>query len=162
MTDQELRQWVESVQPWVEKTFKNQGCIPKMFHAVTREGKDVAFRSPSDDKDICMLMVRAAFQKLDAVRYLHIDEAWTLEVPDGSALAARMKSGALLPSQHPDRREIVMISAEAEGCAMLMASRAIIRPARGKATLGPLNCWSPSGELEGRMVGLLPVRMVPQ
>ena len=67
---------------------------------------------------------------------------------------------------HPGRIEIVQIQGEDPECGLLMFYREIIRPAGKKPYLGPLvsirdeagaDAKSPL-EIEGRMIGLLPVQ----
>lgn len=56
----------------------------------------------------------------------------------------------------PGRKEVLLFSAEDQAEGSIMAMRDIIRPARGRARLGPLDLKAGHGTLEGRMVGLLP------
>ena len=81
-----------------------------------------------------------AMEVLDIVAYVFMDEAWILEakLPPNSTAAEREEFAATCRaglSEHPDRIEALMFSAEDAG-GMLMARRVIIR---GKALAGGIN-----------------------
>jgi hypothetical protein len=165
MSEKQLRDLIAFASDFCDRIFKAKGEIYPMWHAVTSDGKDIPIVSPLEDKDLSVAMIRALFDLRDVVRYVYIDEAWTLSRmvrPDEDEQVRR--EGI---SKHPDRVEIVMITGEdREYGGQLMAHRNIIRPRKGKPYLGPLQSiedlpFIPPGgaaTTEGRMVGLLPVR----
>jgi hypothetical protein len=142
--------------------FDLRGRVSPMWHAVTREGEHLIIPSPHPDKDAAVTLMRALFELCDVVRYVMIDEAWTVEVKrrpgeDVEALNERGRQLGGTLADHPDRVEIVILSGEDETAGWCTARRVIIRPQHGKPYLGPLeiDVFEVS---EGRMVGLLPQR----
>ena len=109
-------------------------------------------------------MIGALFDLADVVRYVFIDEAWTLKRMIRPDEEEKIYREGL--SKHPERVEVVMIQGEDRDYGQIAAHRNIIRPAKGKPYLGPLQTlgdlpFVPHGaavQSEGRMVGLLPVR----
>jgi hypothetical protein len=156
-----FKDFVEGVSTNTETAFKRRGRIIPIWSAITRDGSPLITPAPCDDKDMAAAMMRALFELADVVRYCFIDEAWQVRI-QGQSLAGesvedwkrRMAIGPP-PSQHPDRIEIIMLSAEDEREGALMGRREIIRPARGRPKLGPLNIYAPT-QGEGRFTGLLP------
>jgi hypothetical protein len=91
----------------------------------------------------------------DVDRYCYMDEAWIVDDRRGQLGLdiERVKREGV--KNHPDRREIVMFSAENRRGEQLTAKRFILRPEIGKPTLSPLEIDEPFDHSEGRMVGLL-------
>jgi hypothetical protein len=151
-----LRQFVEHASGTVEKVFRRVGVIKPMFHVVKRDGAE--FVLPGDigrDKDMTCVLARAAFEVVDAVRYLFVDEAWTVEALGDNAEEIVREAIRVGVSNHPARKEVIMFSAEDEREGQMLARRVIIRPATGHAYLGPLVIETDNIS-EGRFVGLLP------
>ena len=127
-----------------------------MYHAIAG---DKVFIIPSlhPDKANAVALVKVLFAKHKVDRYVFMDEAWILEahdrIPSREEMQRIQREGL---EHHPDRREILMFSAEDRRGNRLMAHRFILRPERGKAKLSPLKVidWT-EGETKGRMVGLL-------
>jgi hypothetical protein len=165
MSEQQLRELIAFASDFCDRMFAAKGVIYPMWHAVTSSGEQFVETTTFDDKDLSVAMIRALFDIRDVVRYVFMDEAWTLSRlirPDEEAMIQR--EGL---SKHPDRVEVVMLSGEDRDCGQLMVHRNIIRPPKGKPYLGPLQSlddlpFMPAGggveHSEGRMVGLLPVR----
>jgi hypothetical protein len=165
MSEKQLRELIAFASGQCDKLFAREGIIYPMWHAITSTGETLIETPPFDNKDLAVAMIRALFDLRDVVRYVFVDEAWTLSrmlQPNEEEKAYR--EGL---ANHPDRIEIVMISGEDHECGQLMVHRNIIRPAKGKPYLCPLQSlddlpFIPPGahatQSEGRMVGLLPVR----
>jgi hypothetical protein len=164
MSEKQLRELIAFTSGQCDKIFARTGVIYPMWHAITSAGESFIETPRFDDKDVAVAMIRALFDLKDVVRYVFIDEAWTLHrmiQPDEEEKIWR--EGL---SKHPDRVEVVMIQGEDRDYGQIVAQRAIIRPAKGRAYLGPLQTlddlpFMPAGahvQSEGRMVGLLPVR----
>jgi hypothetical protein len=66
--------------------------------------------SSERDKDITVFALRATMRKGGAVRYSFISEAWMATAKPGQEKLARLPAGEM-PSQRPDRIEVVIISA---------------------------------------------------
>jgi hypothetical protein len=135
--------------------FAVTGIVYPMWHTVTAAGDHKIINSPPGDKDTAALLIRAYFELHDVVRYVFVDEAWTLMVPTSrySEMPDIMQRGL---SDHPERVEVVMYQAE-DASGAVTAHRNIIRPKTGKARLGPLHFFR-SKQSEGRFVGMLPQR----
>jgi hypothetical protein len=155
----ELRKLVEFASEQAAAAFHRSGQVLPMWHAIKRSGDHIVFAPPPGaDKATSVGMARAAFELFDVVRYVFMDEAWILNAIGreiGAAEMERINREGL--SQHPDRVEVIMFSAEDEAEGMLTAHRLILRPERGKPKLKPLEIFDLTGVTsEGRMVGLLP------
>jgi hypothetical protein len=165
MSEKQLRDLITFASEFCDRQFAAKGVIYPRWHAVTSSGEQFYETSPLLDKDLAVAMIRALFDLRDVVRYVFIDEAWTLSRMVQPGEEAKVQREGL--SKHPDRVEVVMISGEDRECGQLMLHRNIIRPAKGKPYLGPLLSldelpFMPQGghvdQSEGRMVGLLPKR----
>ena len=165
MSERELRAMIEHAAHLCKKHFAASSEIMPMWQYITAKGEQLTELHPPFDKDTAMLLIRMLFDLQDAVRYVYIGEAWTLErmiKPDEKAEI--MRTGL---SEHPDRVEVVVqLQGEDQDCGQLMAQMRIIRPANGKPYLRPLEWiiglpFTPRGatvQSEGRMVGVLPIR----
>jgi len=93
----------------------------------------------------------------DVDRYVFIDEAWTIDNRKGNLPEIDIKKAYREGIRnHPDRREVIWFNAENRRGEMLTASRFILRPEHGKATLAPLRIDDMTDvQSSGRMVGLL-------
>jgi hypothetical protein len=154
-----LRELIEFASPLVEKIFRAKGEVTPMWHAIQADGTHFFLPAPRTAKDTAATLVRALFELKNVVRCLFISEAWTIEsrTPSEAAeLEAIFRCGGGL-SEHPMRVEMVMMQAEDADAGTLMGSRVIIRPAKGRAYLGPLKIDA-MGRSEGRLVGMLPRR----
>jgi hypothetical protein len=151
-----LRALIEHASAAIEPIFKNTGQIMPMWHCVKGDGSQFAFQHPPcADRDMNAALVRTLLEIVDAQCCLFISEAWTakLDADEADKFLAQGGKGA---SDHPRRVEIVMFSGEDEN-GQLLARRHILRPAIGKATLGPLT-FDDYNISEGRLVGMLPRR----
>lgn len=153
-----LRQFLDERAEVVARMFHDIGRINRMYHVVDGEGRQVIMPAPPGDKDTSVAMTRVMFEVFRVRRYVMFDEGWTVmsENPGEADLAVEHARTRSLET-FPGRKEVLLIVAEDEDEGQIMASREIIRPARGKARLGPLEVWD-TGVSEGRMVGLLPSR----
>ena len=154
----DLRALIEFASERIEMIFRKSGVIHSMYHAIAADGKHELISPASDDKDIAVALMRAAFELRGIDRYVFCDEAWIIDTSKSGrtiteAEWAKIRREGL--RNHPDRREIVMFSAENRRGEQLLASRYILRPEHGKATLMPLAFQEIFDKSEGRMVGLL-------
>jgi hypothetical protein len=156
MSEQQLRDLIAFASDFSERHFAAKGVIHPMWHAFTSSGEQFIEAPPFDDKDLAAAMIRALFDLRDVVRYVFIDEAWTVERPITDDEYRTVQRIGL--SNFPGRSEIVMFSGEdREYGGMITAKRSIIRP-KGKPYLGPLVWDERYTHSEGRMVGMLPAR----
>jgi hypothetical protein len=164
MSEKQLRDLIAFTSNFCDRQFAAKGMIIPIWHAVTSTGESLIQTAPCDDKDLSVAMIRALFDIRDVVRYVFMDEAWTLARMLQPDEQAKIRREGL--ANHPDRIEVVMIQGEDRDCGQIMLHRDIIRPAKGRPYLGPLQSlddlpFIPHGarvQSEGRMVGLLPVR----
>ena len=96
-----------------------------MWHAVDGTNKHVLIATPWNDdheKDIVVKGLRRMFAANQVKRYAFIVEAWVAEVKtlDGPR-----------PSEHPDRREVLMIHAEDRSGESIIGYYYILRPEHG-------------------------------
>jgi hypothetical protein len=88
------------------------------------------------------------------IRGVRRTRSWLLTKADGIDLAAAQRDGI---ADHPDRQEVVILTAESERAGLVMAWRPIIRPSKGKARLGPIVIEQrDSLTVEGRLSSMLP------
>jgi hypothetical protein len=155
MTKSTLRQFIEHAAKQAAKIFEKNGQLLPMYHAVDSAGKDLIFPSPSADKDKAVAIVRKVLAEAGATRVAYMDEAWSIDNREAGDVDVEeiYRSGRSI-SEHPDRIEIIMISAEDASEGIIMAHRKIFRHG-DRAVLGKLEILE-GGGLEGRMVGLLP------
>jgi hypothetical protein len=154
MTKPTLRQFVEYAAKQAARIFEKQGQLLPMYHAIDATGKDLIFPSPSQDKDKAVAIVRQILAEAGATRVAYMDEAWSVDNRESGADVEEIYRAGGSISQHPDRIEIIMVSAEDATEGIIMAHRKIFRHG-GRAVLGKLEILE-GGGLEGRMVGLLP------
>jgi hypothetical protein len=152
-----MKSMIEFASAQAEKLFRKDGVIYPIYHCIKKDGETLIVPPLHDSKDVAVAMMKALFviEKID--RYVFIDEAWMLDAAasgvEGIDLERVRREGV---KDHPDRREIVMFSAENRRGEMLTGRRFILRPEHGKPTLSPLHIDPPYDHSEGRMVGLLP------
>lgn len=150
-----MNEFIEFVSAQTERIFHQTGCVLPMYHAIKRDGHHIVCPMPDANKDTAVAIVRALFELQDVVRYVFIDEAWTVCAKSEEADALRNMAERGIAS-HPDRVEIILFNAEDENEGLTMGMRDIIR-GKGKAKLGPLKLERPNN-MEGRMAGMLPRR----
>ena len=155
-----FREFIEQASGGIDRVFRRNGILRPMWHAITRDGEELVFPPPCDDKDDAVMMVRALFELRDVVRYVFIDEAWIVAAfgPDVTPeQLQRVRDAAITgATASPHREEVVMLAADDAAEGSLMARRKIIRPSHGRATLGPLEYDPRGGSIVGRFVGMVP------
>jgi hypothetical protein len=162
MSEKELRKMIAVTSRACDVAFRGTGMVAPMWFAVSASGEKFDVEPPSFlGKDTCVAMVRAFFKTKDVVRYVFVDEAWTIEraINDKAELDSIYRHGV---ASHPDRVEVVVIQGEDRDCGQIVAHRRIMRPANQRPYLAPLEVLiEPRGaalQSEGRMVGMLPPR----
>lgn len=155
MTD--LRAFITETDRKIVAIFNATGVIHPMWHSVNAAGEHrVIAAPPTPDKDVAAALMRCYFELENVVRYVFVDEAWTIYLPieRDNELPEIMQRGL---AEHPDRIEVLMYQAESDDGAMVAAHRTILRRPHGKPRLGPLE-FIESKIREGRLVGMLPRR----
>jgi len=160
-----LLELIELASVAAEKLFRKDGEVHPLWHMVKGDGTHVVSGAPTANKNDAVAIMRVAFHLFDVVRYVFVDEAWMVSAYGSENVAktseyVRSHTGI---SEHPDRREVIIFSAEDRDGRQVIAQREIIR-GKGKPRLGPLVIIinplrdKPGGITEGRMVGLLSPR----
>ena len=152
----ELTSLIEFASVNAEKIFRKTGILYPMYHAITRDGQNAILNAPPGGKDLSVAIIKAWFEIEDIDRYVFMDEAWILDDSQGRYSEAEIKKATSEGLEHhPDRREIVLFSAENRRGEMRTAKRFILRPEIGKPKLSPLTIDPVFDHSEGSMVGLL-------
>ena len=151
-----LKELIRFANKNAETIFRRTGELLPMYHAITAGGEQMIIPQPNEDKDVSVALIKMLFAEHRVETYVFMSEAWMLDTtkqalqPD---IRKVMQNGL---QHHPDRREIVAFAAENRRGESQTASRFILRPEHGKATLAPLKMDDMSNRTsEGRMVGLL-------
>jgi hypothetical protein len=123
-----------------------------MWHAIQGDGEHVLIATPWRDdveKAITIDQLRKYFRERQVKRFAFIVEAWTAR----QVQTLREVNEGPRPSEHPDRREVLMISAEDRDGSQIMGQYYILRPEHGRPS-SPLqvNIYD---KTTGRMTGLL-------
>lgn len=139
-----------------ETLFRMQGVLYPLYHCITAGGKTVFLNALDlEDKDLSVAMTMVWMRLAEIDRYVFMDEAWIVDDRRGQLGLDIEKVRREGVKNHPDRREVVMFSAENRRGEQLTARRYILRPEIGKPKLAPLEIDPPYDYSEGRMVGLL-------
>jgi len=152
----DLKSLIEFASAQAVKLFRRQGIIYPLYHCIRADGETTILNAFDQDKDLSVAMTKAWMHINDIDTYVFMDEAWILDATQsGSPRIDIKKVQREGIRNHPDRREVVMFSAENRRGEKLTAKHFILRPEVGKPTLSPLQIDPPYDHSEGRMVGLL-------
>lgn len=154
----DLKELIAFASVQAEKIFRKTGVISPMYHTIKANGDTLIVTPPMDvSKDMAVALIKALFVLENIDRYVFIDEAWILDDRKGPRPDRDYDKIAREGLEHhPDRREIIMFAAKDRRGGIQTASRFILRPEHGKASLAPLVMDDLDyAESEGRMVGLL-------
>ena len=122
-----------------------------MWHVVAGNGDNILVATPwsdDDEKDNALDAMRVIFRKHHAKRFAFITEAWIRQ----AASLEDASNGRV--SEHEDRREVLMVSAEDRDGRALMGWFYILRPEHGPPKLSEFHTQPFNGQV-GRMHGLL-------
>lgn len=148
----------------VETLFKRQKQIHAMYHYVRSDGSQGAMvvpLLPEVSKDAVVAFAKAVFETENVVAYVFISEVWQWR-NDGTGLTREQLAQQYGDSLEnvPGRTEHVLLMGEDE-TGMVYGNMEIHRPLGREPYLGALKIDRPD-DMEGRMVGLLPVRGTKQ
>jgi hypothetical protein len=139
-----LRTTIEAFSQLAETVFDHKGKMEPTFF-IHCQGEWTVMPHPPFPREMVIEILRSLLKDMEADAYVFINEAWCVEVREIPKIP---------PSEHPDRKEVVVISAE-NANRQLIGRRAILRPAGDKPSLAPLELntkWTP---VDGDMVGLM-------
>ena len=151
----DLTSLIEFASQQAEKIFNRTGQFLPMYHAIKADGQHMIMPALDNDKDVSVALTKVAFALNNVQSYVFIDEAWVLEVTKTGPPIDVDKARREGVRHHPDRREILMFSAENTKGEAQTAKRYILRSEVGKPRLSPLTFDPKFERSEGRMVGLL-------
>jgi hypothetical protein len=123
-----------------------------MWHAVDGKNKHGLIATPwsnDEEKEIVVKGLRKMFAVNQVKRYAFIVEAWVAQIAP-----FEQPEDVPRPSEHPDRREVLMIHAEDRSGESIIGYYYILRPEHGPPKLSPLDI-QPYDQMAGRMMGLL-------
>jgi len=155
------RELIEFAAPKAAEMFEKTGELRPLWHVVCANGEHGVIAAPmgsGPEKDIVAFAMREAMKRLDAVACLFMCESWIRSAKPGDADFDEFEHRRDL-GRDPKRQECLWFSAEdAEG--NVTACQMIERPEGpdGPGRLQPLKMLDRVGRLEGRFVGMLPVK----
>ncbi len=138
----------------VGEMFRETGHLVPMWHAVTRDDEHMLIATPwenDEEKNITSRELRKLFKAKGVKRFAFLSEAWVLHIdPKVNPQDIRKR-----PSEHADRREVLMIEAENREGDSLSGFFYILRPEHSdKPTLSPLH-MNDYDVMAGRFTGML-------
>lgn len=140
-----------------EKIFKRSGRVVWMYHYLTEDGRHgLLSPRPPCSKDQIAELARMTFKAERAVAYVLMNEIWTvIGITDAEREEQVKVYGGSLENV-PGREEAIMLMGE-DANGMVLGRMTINRPQGHEPYLSPL-VIEPVGQIEGRLVGLLPQR----
>lgn len=135
--------------------FTKLGRVDAYVHSVNKADEHAVTMFALETKDQVAIAIRGVLKKTGAVRYVFVDEAWTVMArseQQGRALQEYARSKSL--EDHPDRVEIIMLAAEDAYGNRLMGRIVILRPEHGPAQLQPV-IIDDYPQSSGRFTGLI-------
>lgn len=145
-----LRELFENAKINATHIFYRDGNVAPIWHAVPEHGPHMLCVTPwgdDDEKDMAIAFLRDKFKEENVQRFVFIVEAWI--VKGKNALSGPQ------PSKHPDRREVLRITAEDRNGSTMSGHYYILRPEHGPATLSDFHEDPEAYAMAGRMTGLL-------
>jgi hypothetical protein len=132
------------------RIFRESGEILPMWHAVAGNDEHILIATPwssDEEKTLASRALRRMFKVSQVKRFAFISEAWVRKAASKQDISGNV-------GEHPDRREILMITAENREGNALSGFFYILRPEHGDSTLSPLH-MNDYDSMEGRFTGLL-------
>jgi hypothetical protein len=151
-----LDRMLDYADQFIAKRFKHVGRIYPMFHAETTDDV-LLIDTILENKDAVAAMLTKFFAEKNVQRFVFIDEAWFLDIDQTGKKVSQDELDKIMREgikDNPDRREVVQFHAQ-DAKMMHIWTREIIRPAKGKAKLGPLKKNEEWNNSQGRWHGLL-------
>lgn len=150
----QLQELFETATKIAHALFEHDHEVLPMWHIVKDDGTHALIPTPwasDDEKDRTIDALRDIFKKEHVQRYAFICEAWSVLASD------RRQAQDVIdkrPSQHPDRREVLRVTAEERNGKTLSGMYYILRPEHGPPKLSPFHQDPPDLETSGRLTGL--------
>ena len=134
-----------------KRIFEDSGEVLPMWHVVDGNGDNLLLATPwtsDEEKRDIIVKLRELFRLRKVKRLVFMVEAWI------AAVRADSEGETPRPSEHPDRREVIIINAEDRDGSNLYGMYYILRPEHGPPTLSPLKLQA-YDKTAGHMVGML-------
>lgn len=151
MTDiDDIDKLIEFGAVFAERVFNKNGGVPPIWIVQLPDGALTPIPtlwSNTEEKCVMLDALRRLFVDIGVCRYVFMVEAWTVE------MRFEPPTNIPVPSEHPDRVEVVMLLAEDDEGGHRGVSRRIIRPDKGKPHLGSVRTRIDMHA--GRMTGML-------
>jgi hypothetical protein len=142
----------------VEVPFLKMGELPPTWFLQKKSGEVGIFCTPwgdTDEKDSVNDQMKSLMERNEIVRYALVTESWLVTLPSPPEGTTIKSYRGPRPSQHPDRKEvIIVVGGDREGNSV-EGSADIIRDDGGKATLGEFKLEFNKYTMQGRFVNLL-------
>lgn len=131
-----LRALADKLMAFGSSIFDEHGpdYLMPLWHGQSDDGPDVVIGTTYElgAKDAIAEVLRNKFREAKVIRCAHLTEAWIRTAkPDEKDVGGQV-------SEHPDRREIMLVTAEDKHGNSVMLQRFILRPEHGKACLMPV------------------------
>jgi len=148
----ELQEFFANAAENAMRIFNESGEVVPMWHAEPKEGPHLLIATPwsnDEEKHLAEKTLRLVFADHQVKRYAFISEVWMAQVKSFD----EVNSGPR-PSEHPDRREALLITAEDRYGNRISGNFYILRPEHGPAKLSPLDMHDHDAQT-GRFSGML-------
>lgn len=151
-----LDELLDHAAEWAAKFFDEKGEVHPMWIAITAADERLVIATPWEtgkDKDIIIEKLRRFFRERDVVSYALMAESWILEGNEDEPGIKDYMEGRKPISQHPNRKEVILVTAEDKNSAR-MSMCYIERKPHLPPVLTPFQKF-PGDHNTGRMMGLL-------
>lgn len=136
------------------RIFKETGEVLPMWHAIDGDGEHMLIPTPwnsQEEKETVVEGLRALFAIAKVQRYAMVCEAWIVEIKTSDISEVYNT----IPSEHPDRREVIRIIVEDRNGKTLSGQYYILRPEHGPPTLSPFQRHPDDFDFGGTMSNML-------
>jgi len=139
-----LQEKVEAMREYHKKMLKKEKEVPPVLFTVSGEKSHIfMLNSVMDDKDKAETCIKSILAETKAEEYYMVTEAW-----QGTKLD-------VMPSEDPDRKEILLVYGQEQGAIGMMDSTPFVKFDNEIRFTGPSTAIS-NAELTGRFINLLP------
>lgn len=135
--------------------FHQEGVMMPLWVVETKHEGTLVMLTPWQDeagKEASVEIIKKIMRAKGAERYIFVTEAWEVCPQDGQIPKSKQLGASL--ASHPDRREILLLTAE-DRKHQLLRRFYILRPEHGKPTLSEPETTEEDAPGEGRFMGLL-------
>lgn len=152
-----LQKLFETARDNAKRIFDTDHSIMPIWHAISANDENLIIATPwssDEEKDGAILALRDFFREKNVLRFAFVCEAWMTMLNPDETKRATATGDFPRASSHPDRREVIRITAEDRDGTVLSGQFFILRPEHGPPTLSPFHQEN-FEHFEGRLTGLL-------